>query len=53
MTAGHPAGIGAQLRDRESHGVRCPDIILSVGGSSFYVNTAYLCWFLAKIPIVE
>lgn len=39
---GHPAGIRAQLSSLEGHAVRCPDFILLVG-SSFYINTPYLC----------
>ena len=43
MMPGHPAGIRAQLSSLEGHAVRCPDFILLVGGSSFSINTPYLC----------
>ena len=42
MMPGHPAGIRAQLSGLEDHAVRGLCFFLSIGGSSFYADTAYL-----------
>ena len=40
---GHPAGVRAQLSGLEGHAVRRLCFFLPIGGSSFCVDTAYLC----------